>query len=41
MLLLKIIFFPIYLPFVIIVNILEFIGMCSFANDFMDFLDER
>ena len=41
MLFLKIIFFPIYLPFAIIVNIFKCIGMASLANDFMDFLDER
>lgn len=41
MLLLKIIFWPIYLPFVILVNILKFIGMVSFANDFEDFWSER
>jgi len=36
MTLLKIIFFPIYLPFAI----LKFIGKISFANDVMKFFDE-
>ena len=33
MLLLKILFFPIYLPFAIIINILKFIGMIGCAID--------
>jgi hypothetical protein len=33
MLLLKIIFFPIYIPFAIIINILKLFGMIGFAED--------
>ena len=36
MALLKLIFFPIYLPFAI----LKFIGKISFANDVMNFFDK-
>lgn len=39
MTLLKLLFLPIYLPFVIIFEILKLIGAISFANDVIDFFD--
>lgn len=39
MLFLKILFWPIYLPFAIIVGVLKVIGIVSFTNDVIDFFD--
>jgi len=36
---LYILFFPIIIPFKIIVGILKFIGLCGFAHDIWDFWD--
>lgn len=39
MIILKILFFPIYFPILIIVNILKVLGIIFFMDDVMDFFE--
>lgn len=40
MLILKLLFLPLYFPFAIIIGILKLIGMVAFTNDVLNFFDK-